>query len=181
MRSEPTKGQIYKHFKGNVYEIIAVAKHTESDERLVIYKSGAENATVYARPVEMFLSEVDHEKYPDVEAKFRFTLLDGGDSCKETTSLESKDGMLQEGNMPEDEENEKLHPLLEEFLDADSYEDKLEIFMKMRDVADRRMLSTVAVSLDVEITKDDVEEQFEEILYCIRMMEKFECNRLRRR
>lgn len=73
-----------------------------------------------------------------------------------------------------------LDPLLEAFLDADSYEEKLERFYDMRDAADSRMLSNVAMSLDIELSKEDVEEQYEEILYCLRTMEKFECNRLRR-
>ena len=74
----------------------------------------------------------------------------------------------------------KLDPKLEAFLDADSYEEKLGIFYKMRDVADRDMLRTVAMSLDVEVTKETEEEMYDEILYCLRTMEKFECNRLRR-
>lgn len=176
MRPEPKVGQIYRHFKGNVYEIIAIAKHTESEERLVIYKSGNENATVYARPLEMFLSEVDHEKYRDVEAKYRFTLLDSpkDDESTQTDTVESA------GNSG-DREEEKLNPLLEEFLDAELIEDKIEIYYKMRDVADRKMLSTVAVSLDIEISKEDVEDQYDEILGCLKMMGRFEGSRLRSR
>lgn len=67
------KGQKYRHFKGNVYEIIDVAAHTETLEELVIYKS---EDKVWARPIDMFLSEVDHKKYPDVKQKYRFELID---------------------------------------------------------------------------------------------------------
>lgn len=175
MREEPKVGQIYRHFKGNVYEIVAIAKHTESDERLVIYKSGNENATVYARPLEMFLSEVDHEKYKDVEAKYRFTLLD---SNKDEDSAKAE---ITENAGNNGEKDEKLNPLLEEFLDAELIEEKIEIYYKMRDVADRHMLSTIAVSLDIEITKDEVEEQYDEILGCLKMMGRFEGSRLRSR
>ena len=77
MRNEPKPLQVYKHFKGNYYQIVEVAKHSETGERLVIYRPLFEGADVYARPLEMFLSEVDHEKYPDVKQKFRFALVTG--------------------------------------------------------------------------------------------------------
>lgn len=73
----------------------------------------------------------------------------------------------------------KLHPMLEAFLDANSYESKLDIFYRMREIADKDMLRIVALSIDVEVTKESIEDMYDEILFCLRTMEKFECNRLR--
>ena len=64
------QGDKFRHFKGTVYTVIALARHTETEEELVIYSDECGNT--WARPVQMFLSRVDKEKYPNVEQKYRF-------------------------------------------------------------------------------------------------------------
>ena len=67
-RELPKAGEIWLHFKNNKYLIITVAEHTET----VVYKALYGEYKDYIRPLDMFMSEVDHEKYPDVQQKYRF-------------------------------------------------------------------------------------------------------------
>ena len=75
-REEPKRHEIFKHFKGNLYKIIAVGHHSETKEKLVVYYDlSGKNSTIddpCIRPLQMFMSEVDHNKYPTVEQKYRF-------------------------------------------------------------------------------------------------------------
>jgi len=68
----PKKGEVWRHFKGREYTILAIATHTETDEDMVIYQANYGDNKVYARPLEMFMSEVDSKKYSDVKEGFRF-------------------------------------------------------------------------------------------------------------
>ena len=69
-------GRKYRHFKGNDYKVLALAEHTETGEECVVYQALYDEGEFYVRPLDMFASEVDRDKYPDVSQKYRFELAD---------------------------------------------------------------------------------------------------------
>lgn len=75
-RETPKTCETWRHFKGNYYKIITIGHHSETKEKLVVYYDlSGKNSTIdnpCIRPLQMFMSEVDHDKYPTVEQKYRF-------------------------------------------------------------------------------------------------------------
>lgn len=65
---------IYRHFKGDYYLVVDIGYDSETKEKVVVYRQLYGEGKLWIRPLDMFLSEVDHEKYPDVEQKYRFEL-----------------------------------------------------------------------------------------------------------
>lgn len=155
----PKPNEIYKHFKGNLYQIVAIAEHTETGESLVIYQAMYGEHKIYARPLEMFVSPVDKVKYPEAEQEFRFT-LQGADS-------------------EEQKEEPDLDPLVLEFLDADTYEQRLNILAALKHRITDEMITTMAIVCDVEVGEGNTEERYESLKNCLLTLEKYECNRLR--
>ena len=71
MERQITAG-LYRHFKGNMYRVLLIAQHTETGEDMVLYRAEYGDHQLYVRPYDMFASEVDREKYPNADQKYRF-------------------------------------------------------------------------------------------------------------
>ena len=77
MNSRLRPGDVVRHFKGNKYEILHIAKDSETMEDMVVYRALYGEGGVWVRPLEMFLSAVDREKYPDADQTYRFEKVEG--------------------------------------------------------------------------------------------------------
>lgn len=189
----PKPHEIYKHFKGNLYQITAIAQHTETGEQLVIYQALYGDFKTYARPLSMFVSRVDREKYPDAAQEFRFELQGPEadrqrrecDTVGQTASDASNKRATEPLRVPESivsnptEGELTLDPLVLEFLDADDYEKRLNILAGLHHRITDDMITTMAIACDVEINEGDTEERYEALKTCLLTLEKYECNRIR--
>lgn len=178
MSNIPLPGQIYRHFKGNLYRIVTLAEHSETGEKLVVYQALYGDYAVYARPLSMFMEKVDKEKYPDVETEFRFELQPELIEAPLPRVREEKTDLSTE-KVEEEKEELNIDPLVLEFLDAGSYEERLNILSALHHRITDDMINTMAMAVDLEIGEGDTEERFEELRTCLLTFEKYECNRLR--
>lgn len=205
MRQLPKNGEFYRHFKNKLYQIIAVAMHSETGEQLVIYQALYGDFGVYARPLEMFMSEVDHEKYPDVTQKYRFERVEL--SSNTVTETQVKDHTQREyaaenRNLLENSEKQSLadsfeqsenmglssreeeyeggvNPKVLEFLDSEDFDERYNILVALRDEIDDQMINTLAVALDVVIPEGDIDDRYDQLKMCLRTRQRYESNRLR--
>lgn len=197
MREYPRPQEIYRHFKGNLYQIVTLAIHSETREELVVYQALYGDYKVYARPLSMFMEEVDRQKYPDVLQKYRFEKVSAAKAAEKQPGQEEKGKppvipeVVMQGDreekgtkpdprpLPQADEEFALDPQVMEFLDADTYEERLNILASMHHRITDDMINTMAISVDLEIEDGEIEERYEELKNCLLTLERFECNRLR--
>ncbi len=149
---KPKPQEIYRHFKGNRYAILAVAKHSETGEELVVYRSVTDETQVYARPLEMFMSPVDKEKYPDAKQEMRFEL------CEENTDSD---------------------PDVDAFMACETYTEKLTVLVNMKSRLTAEKLSILACMCDIVLPQGDVFEKYEGLKSSLALRSRYEGTRLR--
>lgn len=201
---KPQAGDIYRHFKDKLYEIITIAIHSETEEEMVVYRQMYGNLETYVRPLSMFLSEVDHEKYPEVKQKYRFERI-GALRVEETeTSEEVRRPVVEEKVVPKvkfvekmkteevvedlekqpaevNETEEKVDAALKvlmDFLDARTYGEKLKVLEEINCELDDKTINSMALSMDIVIEEGTAEERLAELRECIHTKAKYECFRL---
>lgn len=193
-------GGFYRHFKNKLYQVKGIAYHSETKEKMVVYQAMYGDYSLYVRPYDMFLSEVDHAKYPDVTQKYRF---------QETTPVEFEAQIVKQtefkaqaikdepvqvlSDVKPDSENdtasveldlsdndeEKPDKILMDFLDIDTYQEKLKYIDIVRDRLDDKIIDAMAASLDVEVPEGSLDKRYQSLKQVISAHAKYECTRLR--
>ena len=198
-QGNPLPGEKYLHFKNKLYQVIAVAKHSETMEPYVVYQALYGDFGVYIRPYDMFVSEVDQEKYPEVTQKYRFAYVDHTKNETLRTeraehkkipvnqNVEQQENVpdvtaavstaeLQEQNMIQRESDveEQINPWLLRFLDTDTMEEKYQIVCDIKNDITDRLIDDLAVAVDVVIPEGKLSDRYEQLKYCIRTRQKYE-------
>lgn len=199
----PKNNDIYKHFKGDLYKVITLASHSETGEQMVVYQGLYGEFPIYCRPLAMFVSEVDHEKYPNVSQKLRFERVDEviniDMSVNVSETVEEQQlasGAAIDMNLvsvvnPADvqimastdgaglqaEDISEVDPLILEFLDAENILEKKNILAALHHRITNDMINTLAVVLDVVIEEGELEERYQQLKTCLDTIERYEIER----
>lgn len=199
-RPTPAAGEFYRHFKGNLYQIIGVARHSETGEPMVVYQALYGDYSLYVRPLEMFMSPVDKEKYPEVAQEYRFEKVVPGDSncenCKnipmkeESVSTETvaKVAEVMEHSTPEptptpqsaSADEDQVRTEILQFLDAEGAAEKLEVLRALKKNMDENLITTIELSMDlIPDEKESLERRYELVEQTLEKRVRFEGGRLR--
>lgn len=180
-------GGFYRHFKDKLYQVKGTAIHSETKEKMVIYQGLYGSYEMYVRPYDMFLSEVDHIKYPDVVQKYRFELIDiktgkslEADYEENNQNMESeKSEELEESEESEKSEESEQDSKLIRFLDAYDYKEKLDILTSMRGELNDGLIDIMAESIEVAVPEGDITDRYNSLRKCLMAHTKYEGLRLR--
>lgn len=183
----PAPGEFYRHGKGNLYQILAIAVHTETKEPLVVYQALYGEFKIFACPLPLFLGKTEEgkERFMKTEAGNAVSVSEaadngvGGGKADEkemdvTIQTEQKEWMEGTGSGKQD-----FYEQMEKFYDADSYEKKLDYLFALHNDLDDVALANIALSLDIAVPEGSFEERFQSIVSCLKTMKKYQSSRLR--
>ena len=199
MADRPRPQEIYRHFKGNMYQVLTIAIHSETREEMVVYQALYGDYKVYVRPLDMFMSEVDRTKYPDVKQKMRFERIIPSSSEPENKNViqpekaseaepekkpvfnfkPTEKSVIMEKSVDEEARELNLDPLVIQFMDADLASEKSDILSRLRPTITNDMIDIMAMSVGVVVNEGDVYDRYNDLRNCLATMEKFESTRLR--
>lgn len=199
MERQLVPGGFYKHFKNKLYQVKCVAYHSETKEKMVVYQAMYGEYAVYVRPYDMFMSEVDHVKYPDVAQKYRFEQVDPLTMQEISDNLQSdnsqavrvnSDNRIDEAyTLKEDSvDNSLAQPeqqvatgdsILDKFLDARGYEEKLDVLIRYKSRFTNPMIDIMAESLEIVVPEGELSGRIDSLRKVLQAYTKYEGSHLR--
>lgn len=205
---EPRPGDIYQHFKGNKYQVTAIAYDAETEEKCVVYQALYGEFKTFVRKYDEFISEVDRVKYPQVNCRYRFSSLEEMASMEDfASSDELKNAVKKEqeaesaGDKKENVETEmqmsepmpgyemrelkhpedegEVNPDLLAFLEAETTREKIEVLDRIKERITESLLCAIEASMDISYEDENLEERVYYIKNYLRTRERYEGTRLR--
>lgn len=183
----PKTNEIYKHFKGNMYQVIDIAEDSETGRELVIYKALYAPYKTYARELSMFLSEVDKEKYPKVKQEYRFELVVFDDATKEEEAVSeefitAKESQIEEKIIHNNQETvderaakSGISPVLLRFLETEGVPAQMECLTEIREQLTPEIMTSIEFSIGMEeAQKGDIDERYRGVKNYLDLKRKYE-------
>ncbi len=176
-QGNPQPGEKYLHFKNLPYEVTAIARHSETMEKYVVYRQLYGDYETYIRPYDMFISEVDRDKYPQVTQKYRFQYVEPE---KEAEIMPDVDAKAASKEVPDGAGQEsETEPWLDRILDAKTPEERYDIVCSIHDGITDSLIDDIATVLDLSIPEGDLKERYKQLKDCMKTIRKYESDRLR--
>ncbi len=185
-------GEFYRHFKNRYYQVIAVALHSETGEPMVVYQALYGDFQIYVRPYDLFVSEVDHEKYPEVSQRYRFERVypDHGANgdlgtwktvgrTDDTAFVENGESVGRDDFAGRTERDPEPNPDLLAFLDADDYASRMECLQRLEKTASQSDIDSICVALDIHVHPGEIWSQIAQIRKNLSLQEHYDGSRLR--
>lgn len=192
----PKANEIYKHFKGNMYQIVDIAIDSETGNELVIYRALYAPFTTYARELSMFMSKVDRDKYPSATQEQRFELVVFDDETKNrceaitpNTSTTSTTSNSEETHVRVNSVNENravetvderaaksgISPVLLRFLETEGVAAQIECLTEIREQLTPEIMTSIEFSIGMEeAQRGDVYERYRGVKNYLDLKRKYE-------
>jgi len=193
----PVPGERYRHFKGGLYQIVTIAKHSETLEPLVVYQALYGDYCCYARPLDMFIgnNEYGNKRFESVSDEDKS--YDKDESCSSDKSCGENESCSKyksrcggascdiedlQSELPQSDStgnNINKTELLFSILDCKSSKEKLEIILRYRSELDSKLMGDLAAAFDIAIDVKNDDEIFGQIVQYLETRARFETDRLR--
>lgn len=192
-------GEFYRHFKNKLYQIVAVARHSETGERMVVYQALYGDYGVYVRPYDMFTSEVDHEKYPEVTQQWRFERVEPeqnaagmaagcGQAATGTGQAAVGNGQVAAGTgqVAGNRQDSRRYyadrtpdPAFLQFLDTEDFDLRMECLKALEERVTQQELDSIYLVLDMKPEQGSLQEQLYAVRRFLTMQKRYDGSRLR--
>ena len=178
-------GEFYRHFKNKLYQIVAVARHSETGESMVVYQALYGDYGVYVRPYDRFTSEVDHEKYPEVTQQWRFERVEPEQNA---AGMAAGCGQAATGNGQTAVGNGQVaagtgqvapDPAFLQFLDTEDFDLRMECLKALEERVTQQELDSIYLVLDMKPEQGSLQEQLYAVRRFLTMQKRYDGSRLR--